>query len=62
MGKYIWMAVTPDEYETPIAVADTAEELSKMLGICRASVMTNVRRKESGKISGRRIVKVKNEG
>lgn len=29
----IWLAVTPDQYELPIAVADTAKELSKMLGL-----------------------------
>lgn len=56
--KYIWMAVTADRLELPIAIADTAEELSKILGINRTSVMTNALRKESGKISGRRIVKV----
>lgn len=56
--SYIWMAVTADEYELPIAIADTAEELGEILGICRASVMTNSHRRESGKINGRRIVKV----
>ena len=30
---FLWMAVTPDEYELPIAVADTTRELSKMLGL-----------------------------
>lgn len=29
----LWLAVTPDEYELPIAVADTAKELSHMLGM-----------------------------
>lgn len=58
MQKYLWMAVSNDEYELPLAVADTAEELGKMLGIHRITVMTNVLRTESGKISGRRIVRV----
>lgn len=52
------MAVTADEYELPLAIADTAEELSRVLGIHRTSVMTNARRTESGKISGRRIVRI----
>lgn len=30
--KYLWLAVTPDKYELPIAVADTAAELGRMLG------------------------------
>ena len=29
----LWLAVTPDKYELPIAVADTAKELSIMLGL-----------------------------
>lgn len=29
----LWLAVTPDQYELPIAVADTAEQLSKLLGL-----------------------------
>lgn len=29
----IWLAVTPDKYELPIAVADTARELSELLGL-----------------------------
>lgn len=32
MGEYLWLAVTPDELELPMAVADTAKELSRMLG------------------------------
>ena len=33
MRKFIWMAVTPDKYELPVAVADTALELGRMLGL-----------------------------
>jgi len=29
----LWLAVTPDQYELPLAVADTAVELSRILGI-----------------------------
>lgn len=29
----LWMAVTPDKYELPIAVAGTTRELSEMLGL-----------------------------
>lgn len=31
--KFIWMAVTPDKYELPVAVADTARELGNTLGV-----------------------------
>jgi len=33
MDKFLWMAVTPDELELPMAVADTARELTAMLGL-----------------------------
>lgn len=33
MGEYLWLAVTPDKYELPVAVADTAMELGRMLGM-----------------------------
>lgn len=33
MDKHLWMAVTPDELELPMAVADTARELTAVLGL-----------------------------
>lgn len=33
MREVIWMAVTQDKYELPVAVADTAKELGIILGI-----------------------------
>lgn len=33
MANFLWVAVTPDELELPIAVADTARELTAMLGL-----------------------------
>ncbi len=31
----LWMKVTRDKFELPLAVADTKEELAKMLGLKR---------------------------
>lgn len=31
--KYLYVATTKDEYELPIAVADSVSELAKMLGM-----------------------------
>lgn len=31
--KYLYMATTKDEYELPIAVADSVSELAEMLGM-----------------------------
>ena len=35
---YLYMKVTKDKYELPIAVADTPRELSKMVGIKAQSI------------------------
>lgn len=40
MGKqrYLWLAVTADEYELPLAVEDTAAALARRLGISEDTV------------------------
>lgn len=38
MGKNLYIACTNDEYELPIAVADTATELAQMVGVTRGSL------------------------
>lgn len=42
----IYVACTHDEYELPVAVADTAAELARMVGITRDSLYTMLTRKE----------------
>ena len=32
MSSFLWLAVTPDELELPIVVADTAAELARRFG------------------------------
>lgn len=36
--KYLYMAVTKDKYELPIAVADSTKELAIMLGLPHKTV------------------------
>ena len=38
----VYMAVTADKFELPVAVADTAEELAQMLGVKAQSVRVRV--------------------
>ena len=45
----LYIAVTPDLYELPIAVADTAKELAKMIGTSENSVYSCISKKRSGK-------------
>jgi ribosomal protein L7Ae-like RNA K-turn-binding protein len=46
----VWMAVSRDQYQLPIAVADTAEELGRLVGVKPASIETVVSRFNTGKI------------
>ena len=36
--RYLWLAVTADEYELPLAVENTAAELAKRLGVSEDTV------------------------
>lgn len=54
----MWLAVTPDQYELPLAVADTAEQLAAMFGLIRGSVINLVSKNAPGTQSGRKFVKV----
>lgn len=56
--EYLWLAVTPDQYELPLAVADTAEQLAAMFGLTRGSVISLVSKNAPGTMSGRKFVKV----
>lgn len=38
MTKVVYMAVTKDKYELPIAVADTTAELAKLVGVSRNAI------------------------
>ena len=47
----IWMEVTQDEYELPVAVADTSFELSRMRGLEKRTVLKDLWRWKNGKVS-----------
>lgn len=48
--KYQWMKVTNDEYELPIASADTAAELAKLCGVTAANITRQVSQARRGVI------------
>ena len=58
MRKYLWLAVTADKYEFPIYIEDSSSKLAKILGIDASTVVKAVSKNHSGKITGRKIVKV----
>jgi len=45
---HVFMAVTPDKYELPIAVEDTAGKLARTLKVKEGTIYTGVRRKCAG--------------
>lgn len=47
--RFLWMEVSNDEYELPLAVADSALELAKVLGLKdENSVISSVSRAKRG--------------
>lgn len=40
--RYIWMEVTPDRYELPVAVADSLRALAKLRGVTPAAISHSV--------------------
>ena len=58
---YYWMAVEADEYELPLAVADTAEELGRMVGLKKNSIIDSVLKNRNGREKGEKYIKVRRE-
>lgn len=61
MGKYLWLMVETDDYELPLAVADTARELAEMVGSTKHNVETFVSKGCNGRINGWKYVRIPND-
>ena len=48
--KTVWIAVTADKYQLPIAVADTARELAEMRGTTTNNVISCALKTRQGKM------------
>lgn len=65
--RSVYMAVTPDEYELPLFVSDSAVEMAAWAGISRSSLLSMLtpvqqkRKKERYKKSKRQIIRVQIE-
>ena len=44
MMKYLFMLVTKDKYELPLAVADTRKELGRMIGVSSITIANSITR------------------
>lgn len=58
---YIWMKVTPDKYEFPLLIADSAQELAELMGLKVDTIRTQEmrHRNEAGCKRKYKIVRVK---
>lgn len=59
MMKYIWMWITKDKFELPIAVAGSAAELSRLSGKTINNIWSQASKYESGKQKKTQFVRVK---
>ena len=41
MGNYLWIKVSNDKYELPLAVGDTAQELANLCGTTKNAIITS---------------------
>ncbi|MEE1046479.1 MAG: hypothetical protein U0M60_03535 [Clostridia bacterium] len=51
----IWLAVTQDRFEFPVAIADSARELAEIMGVKPITIISSVSR-------GRREIRKTNRG
>ena len=58
---YIWMKVTQDEFELPLAIADSSTELARICGTSANSIKSTVAKARKGIIKNPSYVVVKVE-
>lgn len=56
--RMLWLAVTADEFELPIAIEESAEKLASRIGISPSTVKYLEKKKCTGRNTGRRIVRI----
>lgn len=54
----LWLAVTADEFELPIAIEDSADKLARKIGISPSTVKYLEKMKCTGRNTGRKIVRI----
>lgn len=58
----LYMAVTPDKYELPIAIESTLEDIAEVFNINVHTVACAISRNRSGKRNGVKFLKVEVDG
>ena len=59
--QILYMAVTPDKFELPVAVADSLDEMEFMTGITKSNISCAITRRRSGKHIGIKFIKIECE-
>lgn len=54
----LYMAVSQDQYELPIAVADSEREIERMLNLGKGTVATHISLFQSGKLKKQKYFRV----
>ena len=57
----VYMEITKDKYELPIAVANSADELAKICRTTRNSILSSISKANIGAIKKPRYIRVKIE-
>lgn len=57
----LYLAVSLDRYELPIAVADSARELEQMLGLGRGTVVSHISKVKQGRLKKQKYFRVEIE-
>ena len=58
MIRTVYMEITTDKYQLPIAIADSVAELAKMRGIKPATISSNIYHFNCGKVNKSKYIKV----
>lgn len=54
-SKKIWMEVTQDKYELPVAIADTAKELAEIVGTTTNNIVSQCSHYRKGRLKSSRF-------
>ena len=54
----LYLAVSPDRYGLPIAVADSARELERMLGLGRGTVISHISKVRQGGLKKQKYFRI----
>lgn len=55
MSEYLYMEVTSDRLELPVAVAESVEELARLRGVTRSNIYKIIKNREKGSPQGKYI-------